>query len=102
MSASYYDALLPVREPSADPQGVLAGIRLPYRVLASICIPGGRIVVAFISDSVILSRMFAANWARAEAGQEADATLYALARPPAATDLIESGTVRDGGRGTGR
>ena len=81
MSASYYDALLPVREPSTDPQGVLAGIRLPYRVLASICIPGGRIVVAFISDSVILSRMFAANWAQAEAGQEADATLYALARP---------------------
>jgi hypothetical protein len=67
MSASYYDALLPVREPGADPQGVLAGIRLPYRVLASICIPGGRIVVAFISDSVILSRMFAANWAQAEA-----------------------------------
>ena len=81
MSASYYDALLPVREPGADPRGVLAGIRLPYRVLASICIPGGRVVVAFISDSVILSRMFAANWAQAEAGQEADATLYALARP---------------------
>jgi hypothetical protein len=81
MSASYYDALLPVREPGADPQRVLAGIRLPYRVLASIGMPGGRIVVALISDSVILSRMFAANWAQAEAGQEADATLYALARP---------------------
>jgi hypothetical protein len=81
MSASYYDALLPVREPGDDPERVLAGIRLPYRVLASIRIPGGRIVVAFISDSVILSRMFAANWAQAEAGQEPDATLYALARP---------------------
>ena len=81
MSASYYDALLPVREPSADPQGVLAGIRLPYRVLASICIPGGRIVVAFISDSVILSRMFAANWARAKPARRRNATLYALARP---------------------
>lgn len=81
MSASYYDALLPVREPGGDPREVLAGIRLPYRVLASIGMPGGRIVVAFVSDSVILSRMFAANWARAQAGQEADATLYALARP---------------------
>lgn len=81
MSATYYDALLPVREPGADLQGVLAGIRLPHRVLASIRVPGGRIVVAFISDSVILSRMFAANWAQAETGQEADATLYALARP---------------------
>jgi CobW/HypB/UreG, nucleotide-binding domain len=81
MSASYYDALLPVREPGADPQRVLAGIRLPYRVLASIRMPGGRIVVALISDSAILSRMFAANWAQAQAGQEPDATLYALARP---------------------
>ncbi len=81
MSASYYDALPQVCEPSADLQGVLAGIRLPHRVLASIRMPGGRIVVAFISDSAILSRMFAANWAQPQAGAEADATLYALSRP---------------------
>jgi hypothetical protein len=81
MSVGYYDTLLPVREPSAELQGVLAGIRLPYRVLASICVPGGRIVLAFISDSAMLSRMFATNWAPAGAGQEPDATLCALARP---------------------
>jgi CobW/HypB/UreG, nucleotide-binding domain len=81
MSVGYYDTLLPVREPSAELQGVLAGIRLPYRVLASICVPGGRIVLAFISDSAMLSRMFATNWAPTGAGQEPDATLYALARP---------------------
>ena len=81
MSVGYYDALLPVREPGASLRGVLAGIRLPYRVLASICVPGGGIVLAFVSDSALLSRMFAANWASAGAGQEPDATLYALARP---------------------
>jgi len=81
MGVSYYDALLPVREPGAGLQRVLAGIRLPYRVLASIFVPGGRIVLAFVSDSATLSLMFAANWAQAEAGQEPDATLYALARP---------------------
>ena len=102
MSASYYDALLPVREPGADPQGVLAGIRLPYRVLASICIPGGRVVVAFISDSVILSRMFAANWAQAKPARRRTQRCTRWPGRPAATDLIESGTVPDGGRGTGR
>jgi hypothetical protein len=81
MGVGYYDALLPVREPGAGLRGVLAGIRLPYRVLASICVPGGRIVLAFVSDSAMLSRMFAANWAQAGAGQEPDAALYALARP---------------------
>jgi hypothetical protein len=81
MSVGYYDALLPVREPGASLWGVLAGVRLPYRVLASICVPGGGIVLAFVSDSAVLSRMFAANWAPAGAGQEPDATLYALARP---------------------
>jgi hypothetical protein len=30
MSVSYYDALLPVREPAAGLPGVVAGIRLPY------------------------------------------------------------------------
>ena len=81
MSVGYYDALLPVREPGACLRGVLAGIRLPRRVLASVCVPGGRIVLAFVSDSAVLSRMFAANWAPAGAGAEPDAALYALARP---------------------
>jgi len=81
MGAGYYDALLPVREAGAGLRGVLAGIRLPYRVLASVCVPGGRIVLAFVSDSALLSRMFAANWAQAGASEEPDAVLYALARP---------------------
>ena len=81
MGVGYYDALLPVQEPGAGLQEMLAGIRLPYRVLASVCVPGGRIVLAFVSDSALLSRMFAANWALAGASQEPDATLYALARP---------------------
>lgn len=76
---NYYDALLPVREPGAHLRAMLAPIGLPYRVLASVCVPGGRVVLAFVSDSALLSRMFAANWAQAEAGQEPDATLYALA-----------------------
>ena len=78
---SYYDALLPVREPEASLRGVMAGIRLPYRVLASVCVPSGRIVLAFVSDSARLSRMFAANWAQAGTGAEPDATLFALSRP---------------------
>jgi hypothetical protein len=81
MSVSYYDALLPVREPGVDLRGVLAGVRLPHRVLASVGVPGGRVVLGFMSDSALLSGMFAANWARAGAGQEPDAVLYALARP---------------------
>ena len=81
MGVSYYDALLPVREAGAGLRSVVAGIRLPYRVLASIGVPAGRIVVAFVSDSARLSGMFAANWAQAGADAEPDATLYALARP---------------------
>jgi GTPase SAR1 family protein len=81
MSIDYYDALVPVREPGAGLPGVLAGIRLPYRVLASVGVPAGRIVLAFVSDSARLSRMFAANWAPARTGQRPDATLCALARP---------------------
>jgi hypothetical protein len=81
MSSSYYDALLPVREPGDGLRAAVASLRLPYRVLASIRVPAGRIVVAFVSDSARLSRMFAANWARAETGQEPDATLYALTQP---------------------
>ncbi len=81
MGVRYYDELLPAREPGAGLPGVLAGIRLPYRVLASVSVPAGRIVLAFVSDSARLSRMFAANWAAAGTGAQPDATLYALARP---------------------
>jgi hypothetical protein len=81
MSVRYYDALLPVREPGVGLPGVVAGIRFPYRVLASVGVPAGRIVLAFVSDSARLSRMFAANWAPARTGQQPDATLCALARP---------------------
>ena len=81
MGAGYYDALLPVGEPGAGLPGVVAGLRLPYRALASICVPAGRIVLAFVSDSARLSGMFAANWAQARTDAEPDATLYALARP---------------------
>jgi hypothetical protein len=81
MGVSYYDTLLPVREPGAGLRSVVAGLRLPYRVLASICVPAGRIVLAFVSDSARLSGMFAANWAQAGTDAEPDATLYALARP---------------------
>jgi hypothetical protein len=81
MGVSYYDALVPAREPGISLPGVLAGIRVPYRVLASITVPAGRIVLALVSDSARLSRMFAANWAPAPTGQRPDATLCALARP---------------------
>jgi CobW/HypB/UreG family nucleotide-binding protein len=81
MGVSYYDALSPVRAAGDDLPGVVAGLRLPYRVLASIGVPAGRIVVAFVSDSARLSRMFAANWAPAGTGARPDATLCALARP---------------------
>jgi len=80
MGVNYYDALVPVREPGAGLPAVMAGIRLPHRVLASVGVPAGRIVLAFISDSARLSRMFTANWAPARAGQQPDATLCALAR----------------------
>jgi hypothetical protein len=63
MGVSHYDALLPVREPGVSLPGVLAGLRLPHRVLGSVGMPAGRIVLAFVSDNARLSRMFAANWA---------------------------------------
>ncbi|HEX9352288.1 MAG TPA: GTP-binding protein [Streptosporangiaceae bacterium] len=81
MAVSYYDALLPVREPGAGLLDMVARLRLPNRVLASIRVPGGRVVVALLSDSARLSRMFAANWAQAAMDQEPDATLYALTLP---------------------
>jgi hypothetical protein len=81
MGTGYYDALLPVREPADGLPGMVAGIGLPYRVVASIDVPSGRIVLALVSDSARLSRMFAANWAPARTGQHPDATLCALARP---------------------
>ena len=78
--AAPYDALLPVREPGPGLLATVACLRPANRVLASVCVPGGRIVVAFLSDSARLSRMFAANWAQAGMDQEPDATLYALTR----------------------
>lgn len=81
MNGSYYDALLPARDLSDDRRAVVAGLRLPYRAHASVFIPGGKIVVAFVSDSALLSNMFAANWAPAGLRQKPDATLYALAQP---------------------
>jgi hypothetical protein len=90
MGISYYDALLPVREPRAALRTAMTALRLPYRVLASIGLPAGRVVVAFVSDSTRLSRMFAANWAPAGTDQEPDATLYALAGPACRYGLDES------------
>ena len=81
MGVSYYDALLPVRAPGPGLLAAVARLRLPHRVLASVRVPGGRLVVAFLSDSARLSRMFAANWAQAGMDQEPDATLYALTQP---------------------
>lgn len=83
----YYDALLPVRKLGGDHAGLAAGLHLPHRAVASVFIPGGRIVVGFVSDSARLARMFADNWAPAGTDQEPDATLYALARPARAYGL---------------
>ena len=98
MGTGYYDALVPVREPADGLPGVVAGIGLPYRVVASIDVPSGRIVLAFVSDSARLSRMFAANWAPARSGQQPDATLCALPGRPATTGSMAAGTRRAGGR----
>jgi hypothetical protein len=89
MGVSYYDTLLPIREPGPGLQDAMVGLRLPYRALASIDVPEGRVVVAFVSDSAQLSRLFSANWAQARTCQEPDATLYALARPAASYGLDE-------------
>ena len=43
MAVSYYDTLLPVREPGAGLRNAMAGLRLPYQVLASIGVPTGRV-----------------------------------------------------------
>ena len=90
MNVNYYDTLLPVRELGDDRRDAIAGIRLPYRALASIVVPAGRIVVAFASDSARLTSMFADNWTPAGADQEPDATLFALARPARSYGLDES------------
>jgi CobW/HypB/UreG, nucleotide-binding domain len=90
MSLGYYDTLPPVRAPGAALLRAVTGLRLRYRVLASIGVPAGRLVVAFVSDSALLSRMFAANWAAASPDQAPDATLYALARPARSYGLDRS------------
>jgi len=89
VGASYYDGLLPVRDPGSGLPGVVSGIRPPYRVTASVAVPAGRIVIAFVSDSAELSRMFAANWAPAEAGARPDATLCALTGPASGYGLAD-------------
>lgn len=81
MSLGYYDALPPLRAPGAGLLRSVAALPLRHRVLASIGVPAGRLTVALVSDSALLSRMFAANWAAAGPDQPPDATLYALARP---------------------
>ncbi len=81
MGISYYDAILPVRALRGDHARVVAGLRLPHRAAASVLVPGGQIVVGFVSDSAGLAGMFADNWAQAGTDQEPDAMLYALARP---------------------
>lgn len=80
MGGSYYDALLPVRELGGGQASIVAGLHLPHRAVGSILVPGGRIVVEFVSDSAMLAGMFADNWARAAPDQEPDATLFALTR----------------------
>jgi hypothetical protein len=81
MTVNYCGAPLPVRELVGDRLRAVAGLPLPYRAHASVCVPAGRIVVAFVSDSARLSNLFAGHWAQAGADQEPDATLYALAQP---------------------
>jgi len=81
MGISYYDTLLPVRELGDGLQAALAGLRLPYRTLAAVGMPEGRVLMAFVSDNARLSGMFAANWAQVNGRPEPDATLYALTRP---------------------
>jgi len=90
MGASYYDAILPVRELDADHAGILAGLHPPHRAVGSVLVPGGQITVEFVSDSARLAGMFADNWARAGTDQEPDATLYALARPARSYGLDEA------------
>jgi len=70
-----------VRELSDTQLELLAGLRFPYRQLASIATPTGSMIVAFLTDSVVLSRLFAGNWAQAESDRRPDATLKVLARP---------------------
>ncbi len=81
MNVNYRGAPLPVRELVGDRLGAIADLRLPYRAHASVRVPAGQIVVALVSDSAMLSNLFAGHWAQAGPDQEPDATLYALARP---------------------
>lgn len=80
MSVHHREVPLPVREPRGGGAGVVADLRLPYRAVASVRVPAGRIVVAFVSDSIQLTNLFVGHWAQARA-EVPDATLYALAHP---------------------
>jgi hypothetical protein len=63
---------LPVRELPDERLDLLAQLYLPYRHLASISTPTGSIVVAFLTESVQLSRLFAGNWLHAETDRPPD------------------------------
>jgi len=76
-----YGPPLPVRELRQARLDQLARLRLPYRHLAAVATPAGCLVVAFATDSVLLSRLFAGNWAPADSDRQPDATLRVLARP---------------------
>ena len=92
MGISYYDALLPVREPGAGLRAVLARIRLPYRELASVCVPGGRVVLAFVSDSALLGPHVRGQLGSAESRPGAGRDALCAGGLPAATGLTGSGT----------
>ena len=79
MGVSYYDALLPP-EPGAGLQDLVAGIGLPYRVLVSIGVPGGMIVLALVSTCPAQPHV-RCELGCGRTGQQPDATLYALGRP---------------------
>jgi hypothetical protein len=81
MDLSYYDTITTVRELRGDRADLVASLPLPHRVVASVAVPAGRLVVRFITDSALLADMFAANWAPADGDSEPDGTLYALTRP---------------------
>jgi hypothetical protein len=88
MGVSYYNGLLPVREPgrACGPQWSACGFRTGCSRRSGARGParGG-----LVSDSARLSDMFAANWAQAGTGQEPDAALYALAGPACRYGLDE-------------
>ena len=84
MGVSYYDGLLPVRDPGPGLREVMTASGLRTRCWRRSPRPLGRIVLAFVSDSAELSRMFAANWARSRGRSAAGrhAVCAGLPSPP--------------------